>query len=124
MAYNFTAEQVQENLDRILTAFGLALKAGKCSVGGEKCVEDIRANKAKLVIVPNDISDNTKKRIFDSCSYHNTEVISLPCTKNELATRFGKTSEVSCAAITDFGFVKIIDKLYTQIHTSLTEVQQ
>ncbi len=124
MAYNFTPDEIKNNLDRILTAFGFALKAGKCSVGGEKCVEDIRADKAKLVIVPNDISDNTKKRIFDSCSYHNTEVLTLPCTKNELSKRFGKTSEVSCAAITDSGFVKIIDKLYTDIHTSLTEVQQ
>ncbi len=124
MTYEFTEQQLKIASERIISAFGLALRAGKCAVGSEMCVEAIRANKAMLVIMPSDVSDNTRKRITDSASFHGVSLIQLPCTKEYLAKKFGKSNQTTCAAITDSGFVKIIDKLYSEIHTSHTEVQQ
>ena len=124
MKYDFSQKELEQCWEKIVLAFGLALRAGKCSVGGEKCVESIRSDNAKLVIVPHDISYNTEKRISNSASYHDTPLLHLPCSKSTLAEKFGKSSEISCAAITDDGFVKIIDKLYGEIHTTHTEVQQ
>ena len=100
------------------------LKAGKCAVGSEKCVEEIRAENAKLIIVPCDNSENTEKRINDAVTFHNVPLIKLCAEKKELARKFGKKSEVSCAALLDAGFVKIVDKLYGEIHATHTEVQQ
>ena len=119
---DFTAEEMNMILDRIISAFGLALRAGKCSVGTQTCVDNMRSGKIKLLAVASDNSDNTKKRLFDTALYHNIQVLFLPCDKLYLAQKLGKTGETSCAGILDEGFVKIIEKLYGQLHTRHTEV--
>ena len=124
MKYDFSPGELEKCESRIINALGLALKAGKCAVGSEKCVEEIRAENAKLVIVPCDNSENTEKRINDAVTFHNVPLIKLCAEKKELARKFGKKSEVSCAALLDAGFVKIVDKLYGEIHATHTEVQQ
>lgn len=121
---DFTEEEMNEALGRIISAFGLALRAGKCSVGTEKCVEDMRAEKIKLLAVASDNSENTKKKLNDTSKYHNINILFLPCDKLTLAQKLGKKGEASCAGILDDGFVKIIEKLYGQVHTRHTEVQQ
>ena len=112
MKYDFSPGELEKCESRIINAFGLALKAGKCAVGSEKCV------------VPCDNSENTEKRINDAVTFHNVPLIKLCAEKKELARKFGKKSEVSCAALLDAGFVKIVDKLYGEIHATHTEVQQ
>ena len=124
MELDFTEEEIKEALDRIISAFGLAMRAGKCSVGTEKCVEDMRAEKIKLLAIASDNSGNTEKRLHDTSKYHNVKVLFLPCDKSTLAQKLGKEGEISCAGILDAGFVKIIEKLYEQVHTRHTEVQQ
>ncbi len=121
---DFSQKEIEKYSDRILSAFGLAMKAGKCVTGTELCVESIRKEQAKLVVAANDLSDNTKKKIKDSAVYHNVNCIFLDCSMNILASKLGKKCLVSCAAITDEGFVKIIEKIYAEIHTDNTEVQQ
>lgn len=122
--FAFTDEELKKSCDRIINAAGLAMRAGKCSTGNELVVGDIRSRKAKLVLSPKDVSDNTVKRLKDSCFSHGVPLIFLPCTKAYLAEKLGKKSQVSCAAITDEGFVKIVIKIYDEIHTRHTEVQQ
>jgi len=121
---DFTPAEIEKCRDRILSALSLSRKAGKCVTGTDMCTENVRNNTAKLVIYANDLSDNTLKRIKDSTSYHKVQTIMLNVTKDELGARLGKTSGVSCAAILDEGFVKIIEKIYAEIHTESTEVQQ
>ena len=41
MKYDFSPGELEKCESRIINAFGLALKAGKCAVGSEKCVEEI-----------------------------------------------------------------------------------
>ena len=120
----FTSEELEKSTDRILSALSLSRKAGKCVIGTDMCTDSIRSKKAKLVIYACDLSENTLKRICDSCSYHEVQSIKLSITKEQLGARLGKTSGISCAAIVDEGFVKIIEKIYSEVHTEHTEVQQ
>ena len=57
------------NNDKALSLLGLAKKAGKLK-SGEYCVEEeLKKGRAKLVIVANDASDNTKKKFTDKSSF-------------------------------------------------------
>ena len=120
----FTKQEIVICEDRIINAFGLAKRAGKCVLGTEMCVENIRIGKAKLVIAASDLSDNTVKRLSDSCNYHNVELIVVGADKIELGRKLGKNNGTSSAAILDDGFVNICRKIYNEVHTELTEVQQ
>ena len=44
---------------------GLCVKAGRAAFGGEECTALLRTKKVRLVIVAEDASDNTKKRMQD-----------------------------------------------------------
>lgn len=120
----FTPEEIEKCSEKIINAFGLAKRAGKCVLGSEMCVENIRKKKAKLVICANDLSDNSVKRLKDSCSFHSVELIFVNADKMTLGKKLGKNNGTACAAILDEGFVNICRKIYSEIHTELTEVQQ
>ena len=120
----FTPEELELAKERMVSAAGLAKRAGKCVLGTEMCVENIRKEKALLVLAANDLSDNTVKRLCDSCSFHNVELLFVGFDKHELGIRLGKKNGTSCAAILDDGFVNICRKLYKEIHTEKSEVQQ
>ena len=124
MTLEFTPEELEKCRERIMSALSLTRKAGKCVMGTEMCTEIIRNNKAKLVIYACDLSDNTLKRIKDSTSYHKVPCFGIGIPMSELGSRLGKKNGTACAAITDDGFVKIVEKIYTEIHTEYTEVQQ
>lgn len=121
--YDFTPEEIKECGERILSAFSLARKAGKCVLGTNMCIEEIRKETAVIVAAANNLSANTVKKLSDSCSYHNVNLIFLDCDMLKLGQRLGKKGGASCAAITDVGFAGIVDKIYAEIHTELTEVQ-
>lgn len=121
---NFTPEELEEYGEKILAALSLSRKAGKCVTGTEMCTENIRNNTAKLVIYANDLSDNTLKRIKDSTSFHKVPCFGLNINMSQLGARVGKKCGAACVAITDEGFVRIIEKIYAEIHTEYTEVQQ
>lgn len=120
----FTREELERCEDRIMNAFGLAKRAGKCVMGTEMCVENIRSKKAKLVIAASDLSSNTIKRLTDSCNYHNVELIFANADKMLLGQKLGKKNGTSSAAILDEGFVNICRKIYNEVHTVTMEVQQ
>ncbi|MBQ4266651.1 MAG: ribosomal L7Ae/L30e/S12e/Gadd45 family protein [Clostridia bacterium] len=122
--FHFSPEELDKVKERIVSAFGLAKRAGKCVIGTEMCVENIRAEKAKLVVAANDLSANTVKRLTDSCNFHNVEILFLDFDKLELGAKLGKKNGTSCAAILDDGFVNICRKIYSEVHTENTEVQQ
>ena len=120
----FTSDEIDICGDRIINAFGLAKRAGKCVMGTEMCVENIRNRKAKLVIVASDLSANTVKRLSDSCSFHKVELIFVNADKMTLGQKLGKKNGTSSAAILDEGFVNICRKIYNEVHKVNTEVQQ
>lgn len=95
-------------MDKVLSMIGLATKAGKI-VSGEFSVEKaVKSNKAYLVIVSQDASDNTKKMFGNMCTYYNVPMYSYG-TKESLGNSMGKQTRASLA-VTDMGFKKAIVK--------------
>lgn len=55
--------------NKVLTYLGLATRAGR-AVSGEFSVEkSVKQNRAKLVVVSEEASENTKKKFRDMCEY-------------------------------------------------------
>ena len=84
---------------------GLA-NISKNIITGEKVIETIRNQRAKLIIIAEDASDNTKKKYQDKCSYYNIPYMSIG-TVDELSHAIGKNNRV-VLAIMDANFAKKI----------------
>ena len=96
--------------DRVLSLLGLAVKAGKVVSGEFSTENSVKTHKAKIVIIAEDASDNTKKKFRDKCKFYN-----VPCflygTKNTLGHAMGKQDR-ACAAVEDRGFAKKLETLF------------
>ena len=95
--------------DKVLSMLGLAAKAGKIVSGGFMTEKSIKEGKAKLVILSQDASANTRKHFSDMCAYRNIK-IRFYSDKESLGRCIG-CSERSNVAITDEGFAGAVDKL-------------
>ena len=100
------------NNDKVLSLLGLAKKAGKVK-GGEYCVEtEVKKGRAKLVIVAEDASDNTKKSYTDMCSFKKVPVIFYG-NKDNLGKCIG-CEERAAVVLTDEGFANAVNKQISQ----------
>ena len=92
-------------MNNYLNCLSLAQKAQKI-VYGKNVLPSIRSNKAYLVLVASDASQNTKKQLFDKCNYYQ-----IPCfevdNSDVLSTSIGKVSRMYLAII-DENFAKMI----------------
>lgn len=107
---------------KILGAVGLAARARKCFTGTEICVDYMRAGKGKLLVVASDISENTRKKLVKTAVFHKIPYTEPGIDKGSLANAVGKKSDAAAILIIDSGFVKIIENLNVEIHTTDTEV--
>lgn len=96
-------------MDKVLSYLGLAKKAGKLAAGEFLTEKSIYEQKAFLVIVATDASDNTKKKFSDKCSYRKIPILFYK-TKEELGTATGRAIRASMA-VNDEGFAKAIMKI-------------
>ncbi len=93
---------------KILSLLSLAQKAGR-TVSGEFSVEKaVKGGTARLVIVPEDASDNTKKKFRNMCEFYHVPTIGFSF-KEELGRSIGK-QERSSLALLDDGFAKAVLK--------------
>lgn len=107
---------------KLLGAVGLAAKARGLVAGSAPCVDKMRADKGYLLVAAEDISENTKKRLIGTASFHHIPYLIPGVSKKMLAHAAGRKSDAAAVLFTDAGFVKIIEKLVTAIHTTNTEV--
>jgi ribosomal protein L7Ae-like RNA K-turn-binding protein len=61
--------------NKVYGLLGLSARAGKISFGTEAVLEGIEKNKIKLVIIAEDTSEKTKKKIIESCKNSNIEYL-------------------------------------------------
>ncbi|WP_067730012.1 L7Ae/L30e/S12e/Gadd45 family ribosomal protein [Oceanobacillus damuensis] len=92
-----------------LNIVGLAYRAGKCSVGEETIVKDIRAKRAKLVLLASDIGPQTKKKLMDKCKYYEVPFL-IADDRETISHAIGKSHRVAIA-ILDAGFAAKIKSL-------------
>lgn len=93
----------------VLSLLGLCARARKLS-SGSVLFQDIRTRQAKLVLLANDASDNTIKKVNDKCHFYGIECIKVG-DSSTLSQAIGKDNRVALA-ILDKGFAdKIKSKL-------------
>ena len=98
--------------NKVLSLLSIAAR-GRNLVSGEFAVEStVKADKAFLVVIAADVSENTKKKFTNMCDYYQVPLFSYG-TKEELGHAIGKEFRASLA-VTDGGLAKtIINKLET-----------
>ncbi len=94
---------------------GIARKAGRTVIGTDLVMKALTGGNPKIYIVlaSDGASDNTKKRIYDRCTYYQVERYTIPQTPSELSHLLGKTSSVCCIGITDSGFAEGLKRYLT-----------
>ena len=94
--------------NKVLTYLGLATRAGK-TVSGEFSVEkSLKQRKARLVVVSEEASENTKKKFRNMCEFYEVPVYFL-ADKEELGKFCGKEFRASLA-VQDENFAKAMLK--------------
>jgi len=96
------------NQNKVLSYIGLATKSGNVASGEFLTEKAVKEGKAKLVIVAEDASANTKKMFQNMCDFYHVP-IQLLSEKGELGHAMGKQFRASLA-ILDQGLADAIIK--------------
>lgn len=94
--------------DNVFQMLGLAAKAGKVASGEFMTENAVKSDRAALVIVAEDASENTKKKFTNMCEYYKVPV-RIHGIKDELGHFIGKEFRASLA-ITDKGLAQAVMK--------------
>lgn len=97
--------------DRLQSMIGIAQKAGKLVSGEFACESAVKSGEARLVIIAQDASDNTKKLFNNKCTYYKVPVIEC-LSKEELGRSIGKDYR-AVAAVSDQGIADAIIRIKT-----------
>lgn len=95
---------------KLLGMVGLARKASFVEPGADKAHDAAQGRRAKLVLLSEDASTNTKKRVNDFCKYYKVPLATPGITSEELGNAIGM-GETAVAAITDGGMASAIIKI-------------
>ncbi|MGX6979409.1 YlxQ-related RNA-binding protein [Vagococcus elongatus] len=96
------------NREKALNLLGMATRAGKIVSGEGLVLQDIRARKVQLVLLAEDASANTRKKLTDKCSHYQIPCYSL-FTQTEISQAIGKTRMV--CGVKDKGFAEKLREL-------------
>ncbi|WP_088005965.1 YlxQ family RNA-binding protein [Indiicoccus explosivorum] len=99
---------------RIYQLLGLAASARKVTTGEELVIKEVRGGNAKLVIVSQDASANTAKKLRDKCGSYKVGLQEFG-SRAELGHAIGKDERV-VIAVTDSGFAKKLTSLFDEIN--------
>lgn len=94
--------------NRVLSLIGLATKAGKTVSGEFSTEKSVKTGKGLLVIVAEDASENTKKKLRNMCSFYEVPIFFFS-DKESLGRAMGKEYR-ACLAVQDENFAKAIMK--------------
>ncbi|MCC8139085.1 MAG: ribosomal L7Ae/L30e/S12e/Gadd45 family protein [Lachnospiraceae bacterium] len=98
--------------DKVLAYLGLSSRAGH-TVSGEFSVEkSLRQRRARLVIVSEEASENTKKKFRDHCAYRQVPLY-IYGSGGELGRACGKDFRIS-VAIEDEGLAKAVIRQFEE----------
>jgi ribosomal protein L7Ae-like RNA K-turn-binding protein len=92
-------------MDKALNLIGLMRKANKISVTEQKCREDIRFGRSKLVLIASDCSEKAGEKIRSLAESYNIRCAEVCYTKSEMASAAG-TGLCSVISINDNGFAE------------------
>lgn len=93
-------------MDKAFSMISLATRAGKTVSGQEQVISAVRCGRARLVIISEEASSGTRKKISDKCAYYNVPLVILG-TRKELGKACGR-QERTAAAVTDDGLARAV----------------
>lgn len=94
---------------KYLNLLGLA-NVAKGIISGETLIKSIAANETKLVVIANDASANTKKKITDKCHFYHVDYFIVDENIETISKAVGKNNRVALGIINQ-GFAKKIKEL-------------
>ncbi|WP_284639110.1 YlxQ family RNA-binding protein [Paenibacillus silviterrae] len=94
--------------DKFFSQLGLAMRAGKIVTGEGMVIDSVRSGEAKLVIISEDASEGTFKKVNDKCSYYHVPIHQYG-SRVQLGSSIGKEARV-VIAVTDAGFARMLMK--------------
>ncbi len=89
------------------------MKAGKLAYGTDMCLEKIKFKKAKLIIISEDASSNTKEKFKRICEENNIGFVIFG-DKDEISKAIGKPNK-TVFAVLDSNFAKSINKKFEEL---------
>lgn len=98
-----------EARNKVFSFLGLAMRGRRLVSGEYQTLEAIRKNEAKLVLIAEDSSDNTKKLFTDKCTFYHVPVWEFG-KKEDLGRAIGKDLR-SSLAVCDDGLAASIVKM-------------
>jgi len=93
-------------VNKTLSSLGLAMRAGKLVSGEAAVLKAVRNGEAHLVVMAQDASAGTAKKLADKCGSYNVP-LAVGFTRFELGGAVGKPQGVMFA-VTDPGFARMI----------------
>ena len=63
---------------QVMGFLGLCCRAGQAALGQDMCVAAIRAKGAGIALLDESCSENTRKRVHDSCAHHGVPLYGVP----------------------------------------------
>lgn len=87
--------------NRFLQFLGIVKKSGKIAEGYNKCEETIKNGMAKLIILSNDISDNTKNKFENYSLRYDVPIINNGFLSEDLGKILGR-EEIKVLCVTDY----------------------
>ena len=94
---------------------GIAKKAGRVIAGTNLVTDSIRAGSVskcpQAVFLASDVSENTRKRVTNCCTYYEVPLYDIPMTVTEIGDAIGKSGSTSAVGITDPGLCDALVKL-------------
>ncbi len=97
---------------KLMSLLGFAARARKLVCGTDLCRDEIRRGNLSLIIVADNASANTKKRIADACRYYGADMCIAPITSLELSHQIGKSANIAVVGVTDANFINGIYALF------------
>ena len=82
------------------------------------CIEKIKFKKAKLIIIAEDSSDNTKQKFQKICKENNVKIYEYG-TNFDLSYSIGKNNK-TVVAVLDDNFAKSINKMYDDLKGAIS----
>ena len=95
---------------RLLSALGLAMKAGKVRSGELAAEKALKSGKAALAVLDSGASASTQKRWADACAYAGVPLI----TVGGVGRAIGREAHM-IACIADIGFAQMILRAHKDI---------
>lgn len=96
------------NKIKTLSYVGLGIKSNNVVCGEFLTEKAVKENRAYLVIVAEDASQNTKKKFTNMCDFYKVPIYFI-ATKEELGHAMGKEMRASLA-FTDQGLARAVEK--------------